>query len=48
MKWAHLPNKGGIYDQHPKMLDDFLVIDGIRIQAANAEQAKQQRKSRRK
>jgi hypothetical protein len=26
MKWTHLPVAGGIYDQHPKLLDDFLVI----------------------
>jgi hypothetical protein len=29
MKWSHLPVGGGIYDQHPKLLDDWLTIMGI-------------------
>ncbi len=33
MKWAHLPVAGGLYDQHPKMLDDFLTIMQIEGQA---------------
>lgn len=26
MDWNHLPVAGGIYDQHPKMMDDFMYI----------------------
>lgn len=48
MKWNHLPVMGGIYDQHPKMLDDFLIIDNIRSQAIARQRAQQQRQARRK
>lgn len=26
MKWNHLPVAGGMYDQHPKFLDDCMTI----------------------
>ncbi len=26
MKWSHLPVAGGLYDQDPKLLDDFYKI----------------------
>ena len=26
MEWNHLPVAGGIYDQHPALLDDFMQI----------------------
>lgn len=26
MKWAHLPNSGGLYDQDPDLLDKFEFI----------------------
>lgn len=26
MKWNHLPQDGGLYDQHPDLLDGFLII----------------------
>jgi hypothetical protein len=47
-KWNHLPVSGGIYEQHPKVLDDFLVIDQINIAAKNRRQAMEARKARRK
>lgn len=28
MKWAHLPNAGGLYDQDPDLLDRFEYIFG--------------------
>lgn len=28
MKWAHLPNAGGIYDQDPELMDAFFMIFG--------------------
>jgi hypothetical protein len=48
MKWNHLPITGGIYAQHPKMLDDFLIIHGINVAAKNRQQALEARKARRK
>ena len=30
MEWNHLPQAGGLYDQHPQIIDDFQVIFGIR------------------
>ena len=48
MKWNHLPNGGGIYEQHPKMLDDFMVIDQIRVKAANRRRAMEARNAKRK
>jgi hypothetical protein len=47
-KWNHLPVAGGIYDQHPVMLDDFVQIDQINIAAKNRRQAMEARKARRK
>lgn len=47
-KWNHLPVAGGIYDQHPVMLDDFVQIDQINIAAKNRRQAMEARKTRRK
>jgi hypothetical protein len=26
MKWNHLPVPGGIYAQHPRLIDDFSII----------------------
>jgi hypothetical protein len=26
MEWSHLPLAGGIYDQHPQLVDDFEMI----------------------
>lgn len=26
MEWHHLPNAGGLYDQSPRLLDDWLYI----------------------
>lgn len=26
MKWTHLPNAGGLYDQDPELLDKFQII----------------------
>lgn len=43
MKWTHLPMDGGLYDQHPKMLDNFLIIAGIEAKAERRRQEKQKR-----
>lgn len=26
MRWTHLPTSGGLYEQHPKFLDDLQLI----------------------
>lgn len=25
-KWAHLPVAGGIYDQHPRLIDEWAIL----------------------
>lgn len=51
MKWTHLPNAGGIYDQRPKLLDDFLTIAAVEgkeeARKEKDRQAKMARSSRR-
>ena len=46
MKWNHLPVEGGLYDQHPDLLDGFMVIFAERSQheAEEAEREKQNSK----
>ena len=39
MKWSHLPESGGIYDQHPVLIERFYYI-----MAAQAEQQEKDRK----
>lgn len=48
MKWAHLPVPGGLYDQHPKLMDDFLIImhEEARVEAKRARE--QEMKSKQK
>lgn len=36
MKFAHLPSVGGLYDQHPQIIDDWLRI----MQVKGEEQKK--------
>ena len=48
MKWTHLPNPGGLYNQHPKMLDDFMIIANAEATAEKARHAKQERERRAK
>ncbi len=36
MKWAHLPLSGGLYAQHPRLLEEFEVI----FQQLHAEEAR--------
>lgn len=30
MKWAHLPVAGGIYDQHPQLIEEFQYIFNVK------------------
>lgn len=42
MKWSHLPWPGGLYDQHPKLLDDWVYI----FQEQNREQDRKDQKQK--
>jgi hypothetical protein len=43
MKWSHLPVAGGIYDQHPDLIDGFRIIFSIRNQHEAEEAEKRER-----
>lgn len=47
MKWNHLPVAGGLYDQHPRLLEEWNVIFRERAkkeeQDRRAEEAKNKR-----
>lgn len=45
MKWTHLPEAGGLYDQNPQLLDRFYFILAERSKHEAAEQAKRDRES---
>ncbi len=47
MKWNHLPNAGGLYDQHPDMLDDFHYIFQTRAEHEENERKKEEAKRKR-
>lgn len=42
MKWNHLPESGGIYDQHPLLIERFYYIMGKQAE----EDEKQSKKNR--
>lgn len=43
MEWTHLPVAGGLYDQHPKLLDDWMVIFGAKGEKAQRDKDKADR-----
>lgn len=45
MKWNHLPVAGGLYDQHPKLLERWLYIFGKRAEQQEKERKEQERKT---
>lgn len=45
MKWSHLPNAGGLYDQDPKLLDDFRYIFAKRGEEQERERKKNEREA---
>jgi len=45
MKWTHLPVAGGIYDQHPKLMDEWRIIFGIRSEKQAKEAEAEKRKA---
>lgn len=44
MKWAHLPNAGGLYDQDPDLLDQFRYIFSARSEHDAEERKKEENK----
>jgi hypothetical protein len=42
MKWSHLPVAGGLYDQHPDLLDQWWVIFGAMAKKEAEERRKQE------
>jgi len=47
MKWAHLPVAGGLYDQHPTLMEKFEIIFQLRAQREAREQAKRDAEQKR-
>lgn len=39
MGWSALPNAGGLYDQHPQLLEEFTVIFARRAVYEKNQQA---------
>ena len=46
MDWNHLPVAGGLYDQHPRLLDEWAVIMPIDAAIQKAKQDKNKPKGR--
>jgi hypothetical protein len=46
MKWNHLPWAGGLYDQHPKFIDDMYTIFVAKSQNEAKRQKEQERKQK--
>ena len=46
MKWTHLPVEGGLYDQHPQLMDDFVVIMMAENRAERKRIEEQRRQSK--
>lgn len=43
MRWSHLPVAGGIYDQHPRLLEEWAVIFHEKGEHEKAEAERQKR-----
>jgi len=48
MKWAHMPVPGGLFDQHPILLDQWSVIFSEISKARKRDEDKRKRESKRK
>lgn len=42
MKWAHLPVAGGLYDQHPLLMDRFAYIFSEQAKHEEAQRKKEE------
>jgi hypothetical protein len=45
MKWAHLPEPGGIYAQSPELLEGFMLIFAERNEYEAEERKRQERET---
>lgn len=41
MQWSHLPVAGGIYDQSPKLIDEWAVLFNIQAEVEKEREKKQ-------
>lgn len=48
MKWSHLPSPGGLYDQHPDLLDGFMYIFAERSKYDREKQERERKEQERK
>lgn len=48
MKWNHLPEAGGLYDQHPDLLDQFQYIFAARAEYQEKERKRDEAERQRK
>lgn len=46
MKWAHLPVAGGLYDQHPQLLEELTFIFGERAKYQEKKRKEDERKNK--
>jgi hypothetical protein len=46
MRWNHLPVAGGIYDQHPRLIDEWQVIFEAQARQHEKERAEQEAKTK--
>lgn len=45
-KWNFLPDVGGIYDQSPRILEDFVTIREIEVKEEKRQQEAEKRKQK--
>lgn len=48
MNWCHLPVAGGLYDQHPELLNQWLQIWSAKHEVDEAKRRQQENKSNNK
>ena len=48
MNWCHLPWVGGLYDQHPRMLEEWAVIFQMKGEYERQEHERAEREMERK
>jgi hypothetical protein len=48
MKWNHLPVAGGLYDQHPRLLEEFRIIFSERAEHEERKRRQDERKAKSK
>lgn len=48
LKWTHLPVDGGLYDQHPQLLEEWRYIFAVRSEYERNEQSKRENEAKNK